>query len=129
MTTELTWLALTALMTALMWVPYILNTIHVRGLMDALGYPEQPKPLEPWAERLKKAHYNAIENLPVFATLVIIAHVANIHSHWTVIACAVYFWARLVYTIVYALGIPVLRTAMFAISWVCMLTLAALLLM
>ncbi|MBB3169318.1 MAPEG family protein [Simiduia aestuariiviva] len=124
MTPELNWLALTALLTALMWIPYILNTIQVRGLSNALGYPDDPKPLDAWATRLKKAHYNAIENLPVFAAFVLVAHLAGITSQWTVYACAGYFCARLAYTVVYALGIPVLRTVLFAVSWVCIMTLA-----
>ena len=71
MTPELTSLAWVAALSAIMWVPYILNTIAVRGLVDAVGYPEQPKPLAAWAERLKKAHYNAVENLVIFAPAVL----------------------------------------------------------
>lgn len=37
MTTELFWLTATVLMTALMWMPYILNRIAVRGLIGALA--------------------------------------------------------------------------------------------
>jgi uncharacterized MAPEG superfamily protein len=35
----------------------------------------------------------------------------------TVIACAVYFWARLAHAIIYALGIPVLRTIAFTVGF------------
>jgi uncharacterized MAPEG superfamily protein len=34
-----------------------------------------------------------------------------------VVACAVYFWARLAHAIVYALGIPVARTLAFAVGF------------
>ena len=34
------------------------------------------------------------------------------------IACAVYFWARLAHVIVYTLGVPVLRTLAFAVGFV-----------
>ena len=71
MTTELMYLTWVALLTAVMWMPYILNLIAVRGLMDAIGYPQNPMPLSPWAERMKKAHSNAVENLVVFAPLVL----------------------------------------------------------
>ena len=124
MTPELKWLALTATLTALMWVPYVLNLISVRGLMDAMGYPENPKPMAAWATRLKCAHYNSIENLVVFGLLVVIAHLASIHTDWTVLACAAYFWARLAYAVIYAAGIPMVRTLVFAVSWVCILTVA-----
>ena len=67
MTAELKTLTIVALLTGLMWIPYILNLIMVRGLGNAVGYPENPAPLAPWAQRLKAAHANAIENLVVFA--------------------------------------------------------------
>lgn len=125
MTPELKWLAASCALTALMWLPYILNLIWVRGLADAMGYPKNPKPMAAWAERLKKAHYNAVENLVVFGLLVIIAHLAKIHSSVTVTTCATYFWARLTYTVIYTAGIPVARTLVFAVSWLCILVLAA----
>lgn len=119
MTPELTSLAWVAALSAIMWVPYILNTIAVRGLVDAVGYPEQPKPLAAWAERLKKAHYNAVENLVLFATLVLVAHAAGISNETTVLVCKVYFWARVVHVVSYTFGIPWVRTLSFAAGWVC----------
>jgi hypothetical protein len=87
MTVELKYLALVTAFTALMWIPYILNMITVRGLLDAVGYPENPKPMAPWATRMKAAQYNAVENLVVFAALVLIAHVAGVKSELTALAC------------------------------------------
>ena len=69
MKTELLYLALVTAFTGLMWVPYVLDRIAVGGLMEAVGYPANPKPQSPWAQRLKKAHANAVENLVVFAAL------------------------------------------------------------
>ena len=71
MTSELMSLTWVTTLTALMWIPYILNMIAVRGLKDAIGYPENPAPLAPWAQKMKAAHYNAVENLVVFAALVL----------------------------------------------------------
>ena len=39
MSTELFWLVLTIAMTGLLWVPYILDRIMVRGLMAAMANP------------------------------------------------------------------------------------------
>lgn len=125
MTTELTWLALTALLTSVLWIPYVLNMIAVRGLMGAMGYPGEPKPISDWAARLKSAHYNAVENLVVFGLLVIIAHLADIHTELTVTACIVYFVARLAHAVVYTLAIPVVRTLTFAVSWLCILAMGS----
>lgn len=107
-----------------MWMPYILNTIMVRGIIDAVGYPEHPKPLAPWATRMKAAHYNAVENLAVFAALVLIAHALKITNDATVFACATYFWARAVHLVVYTFGIPWLRTVAFFVGFVCQVVLA-----
>ena len=124
MTVELTYLAYVAVFTALLWVPYILNLIMVRGMKDAVGYPENPKPIAAWAQRLKAAHYNAIENLVVFAVLVIIAHLADVTSECTIWAVKIYLCARILHAIVYTAGIPLLRTLTFAAGWIAMLCIA-----
>jgi uncharacterized MAPEG superfamily protein len=124
MTPELNYLALTATFTALLWIPYILNLIFSNKLSDAVGYPAAPLKMASWAERLKKAHYNGVENLVVFAALVLVANAANISNTATLSAAAVFFWARVVYTLVYAAGIPWLRTLTFAVSWGALLCIA-----
>lgn len=121
---ELAYLVLTALFTALLWIPYIVNMIQVRGLKDAIGYPEHPKPMAPWAERMKAAHYNAVENLVVFAALAITVDVAGISNETTVLACAIYFWARVAHFVVYSLKIPGARTLAFAVGFVAQMMLA-----
>ena len=63
---------------------------------------------------MKLAHSNAVENLVIFAPLVIIAHVLNIHTEITVMACMIYFWGRMVHFLADVLAIPVIRTLGFA---------------
>ena len=124
MTIELKYLTFVSLLTALMWVPYILNTIMVRGLVNAVGYQENPKPLAPWASRMKAAHSNAIENLVVFAALVLIANTAGVSNETTAMACVIYFWARLVHYLVYTFGIAWVKTLAFTVGAFCQITLA-----
>jgi len=118
MTPELTSLTWVAALSAFMWLPYILNTIMVRGIVDAVGYPEDPKVPAVWAVRMKAAHYNSVENLILFATLVLIANAAGISNETTVLVCQVYFWARLVHLVAYTLAIPWVRTLAFTVGWV-----------
>ena len=118
MTSEMMSLTWVAALTTVLWIPYILNLIMVRGLLDAVGYPEDPKPIAPWAERMKAAHYNAVENLVVFAALVLTLNAAGISNDTTVLACNVYFWARLAHFLVYGFGIPWLRTITYVVGWV-----------
>ena len=119
MPTELFWLTLTVALTGLFWVPYILDRIVVRGLVGAMANPRaDAAPQSAWADRLMAAHGNAVENLVVFATLVLTAHAIGIANPTTAFACALYFWARLVHAVVYTLGIPVLRTLSFVAGFV-----------
>ena len=64
------------------------------------------------------AHVNAVENLVIFAPLVLTARALGIATAVTAFACALYFWSRLAHVVVYTLGIPVLRTLSFAARFV-----------
>jgi uncharacterized MAPEG superfamily protein len=118
MSKELFWLTLTTAMTGLFWVPYILDRVASRGLMGAMGYPgPDDKPQAAWAVRQMKAHANAVENLVIFAPLVLIVHSLTLWSPTTLLACQAYFWARLVHYVVCTLGIPVVRTLAFFVGF------------
>src|SRR3954464_8682638 len=119
MTRELFWLTWTVILTGLLWVPYVLNRCQVRGLSGAMANPARgDKPLAEWATRLMFAHDNAVENLVVFAPLVLILNATDYSSEWTVLACAIYFWARLAHLIVYTMGLPVFRTLAFTVGFI-----------
>ena len=113
MKTELLYLACVATFTALLWVPYVLNRFVVRGIPDTVGYPDNPKAPAPWAERLKSAHANAVENLVVFATLVLVANAIGITGGVVATSAVVYFWSRVVHALAYAFKVPWVRTLAF----------------
>jgi uncharacterized MAPEG superfamily protein len=118
MSRELMWLTLTVILTGILWIPYMIDRAKVRGLMAAMDNPSRnDKPQSPWAQRLYFAHTNAVENLVIFASLVLILDSMGHSTESTAIACAVYFWARLVHAVIYALGIPVLRTLAFTVGF------------
>jgi len=124
MSIELMSLTAVTVLTAVLWIPYVLNMIAIRGIRDAVGYPDDPAPLSPWAAKTKAAHANAVENLVIFATLVLVAEVAGVHSQATAIACQVYFWARVVHVLSYTFAIPWVRTLAFVTGFGCQLVLA-----
>lgn len=124
MTPELKYLTLISMVTALMWIPYVLSVISKNKLSDAVGYPDTPLAMAPWASRLKKAHYNAVENLVVFAVLVLVANTLDISNAATTSAAMTFFWARLVHVGAYTAGIPWVRTLAFAVSWCALLCIA-----
>jgi uncharacterized MAPEG superfamily protein len=117
MKTELFYLVWVTVLTGVIWVPYILDRIAVWGLTEAVGYPENPKPQSPWARRMMKAHVNAVENLAIFATLVLAAQAANVTNNVTATACMVYFWARVVHLAAYTFAVPWVRTLAFAVGF------------
>src|SRR5262245_20826784 len=80
------------------------------GLPAMAGNREGLPALTGWAGRACRAHYNMLENLVLFAALVLVA-VATGKSNATVLLGAqIFFWARLAYAVVYLIGIPWLRT-------------------
>jgi uncharacterized MAPEG superfamily protein len=119
---EIYWLTLTVIMTAVIWVPYIINRIRELGLINALMYREvDPKPKAAWANRMMHAHKNAVENLIIFAPLVIITAVLGVSNEVTLMAAMVYFFTRLAHLAVYTFGVPFLRTVTFFIGFLCQL--------
>jgi uncharacterized MAPEG superfamily protein len=115
MDTQLTYLAWSALLCIVLWFPYVLERIQAQGLVDSLGYPDNPPEAAKWAQRAHRAHLNMVENLPAFAALVLIAHVTDVDA---ATGAALFFYARLAHAIVYILGIPYLRTLTFFVSWI-----------
>ena len=117
MNTELTYLTWTTVLTGLLWIPYVLDRFATQGISDTVGYPDSANPQSPWARRLMKAHTNGVENLVVFAALVLAAQAAGVSNSVTAVACVVFFWARLAHAVVYAFAIPWLRTLAFLVGF------------
>ncbi|HYD38286.1 MAG TPA: MAPEG family protein [Allosphingosinicella sp.] len=86
------------------------------GLPALAGNREDLPAIRGWAGRARRAHSNMLENLLVFAIVVIVAHVAGKANPTTALGAALFFWARLAYAVIYVAGIPWLRTAAWAVS-------------
>jgi len=115
---EITYTALSAALTGLLWIPIVLNRLMEIGVWRALKNPEPDlRPEAAWAYRLANAHRNAIENLVVFAPLALIVHALGLGAPASALACAIFFWSRLAHAVIYTLGIPLLRTIAFLIGF------------
>jgi uncharacterized MAPEG superfamily protein len=121
---ELFYLTLAAAFTGLLWVPYVLERMVSWGLMPTVGYPDNPPAQAPWAQRMIKAHRNAVENLVVFGALVLAAQDLNISNAATAMAAMLYFWARVVHVIAYTLALPWVRTLAFTVGFLSYMTFA-----
>jgi uncharacterized MAPEG superfamily protein len=86
------------------------------GLPTLAGNREGLPDITGWAGRARRAHLNMVENLVLFAALVLIAAVANKANATTAMGAVIFFWARLAYAIIYLIGIPWLRTLAWFVS-------------
>ena len=116
MTTELTMLVWATGLTGVLWVPYVLAIGQQSGLMNLLKYAPIPD-LPDWVVRAKAHHRNSVENLVIFAALIITAHLANENSAATASAAITYFWSRVAHLVIHYAGLPYLRTIAFFVSW------------
>ncbi len=118
MPADIFWLTWTAIMTGLLFLPYVLNRIGIRGLFGTMANPRADDlPESAWAQRAQRAHANAVENLPVFVALVAAAHFADASNAMTALGAAIYFWARLAHYVIYTAGIPIARTLAFFLGF------------
>ena len=81
MSVELKYLALTALLTAALWIPYIVCQVMTNGPLSGENYIDPtPRPVPLWGQRASRAHLNAVEAFAPYAALVLIVHVAGKES-------------------------------------------------
>ena len=127
MTTELTYLVLTAILTGLLWIPAVLGQVSARGTLKPDDYVTLPtSPLPDWAIRANRAHINAVENFSAFAAVVIVAHLLGVSTGLTATAAVVFFWARLAHAVVFISGFKhfMARTVIFTVAWLAFLVIA-----
>ncbi|MCW6512052.1 MAPEG family protein [Lichenifustis flavocetrariae] len=100
--------------TALMWVPYVCGRMATFGILAPIGNPGPGYSVDaPLMDRARRAHANAVENLTVFAPLVLIAAMVGLSTPVMAAAAWTYVVARLIHYVIYAAGIPFVRTLAF----------------
>lgn len=86
------------------------------GFLRLIGNRADLPSLTGWADRARRAQLNALESLPVFAALVLVAQVAGKTNAATAFGAELFFWARLAYAPVYVIGVPGVRTVLWGVS-------------
>jgi uncharacterized MAPEG superfamily protein len=86
------------------------------GLPTLAGNRDDVPAITGWAGRAHRAHRNMLENLVLFAALVLVAQVAGKTDAMTALGAQLFFWGRLAYAVVYLAGIPWLRTGVWFVS-------------
>jgi len=117
MTTELTYLALTLILALVqIFLPAGARTAEFGSKWNAGPRDETPEAKKPLTGRLERAQANLYETLPLFIGAVLIAHVIGAAGPLTLWGTALYFWARVVYAPLYALGAPYVRSLVWLVS-------------
>jgi len=120
MSPELKYLALTAILTASLWIPYIVAQVVTNGLLTPQNYVDPtPRPVPLWGKRADRVYMNAIETFAPFAALVLLVHEAGKESGTTAFWTMSFFWLRVAHAIVYLAALPYIRTIVFVLGWIC----------
>jgi len=113
---ELTLLVWSVALTFLQMLVAVTGATLQVGLPLLAGNREKLPEMTGWAGRAQRAHANMIENLVLFAALVLVAVVAGKTNSTTLLGAQLFFAARVAYAIVYCAGIPWLRTGIWGVS-------------
>src|SRR6202046_2112303 len=116
MTTDLAYLACTAMLTAALWIPYIVCQVMTNGFLAPLNYVDPaPRPVPLWGQRVHRAYLDAVECFAPFAALVIVAHIAGKSDAMTAFWAASYFWLRLPGALVFLVCFAFVWTLVFSV--------------
>ncbi len=130
MSTDFKYLALTAMLNASLWIPYVVSQVTTNGFLTPPNYLDPtPRPVPLWGKRADRAYLNAVETFAPFAVLVILIHLtgkANAATAWLAVA---FFWLRVAHAIVYWAAIPYIRTVVFTLGFAVIVALFAELMM
>ncbi len=119
MSPDLKYLALTAMLTASLWIPYIVAQVMTNGFLRAENYVDPtPRPVPLWGKRADRAYLNAVETFAPFAVLVILIQLTGKNNSMTAFWAMSFFWLRVAHAIVYWAAIPYIRTVIFVLGYV-----------
>jgi uncharacterized MAPEG superfamily protein len=116
MTPELGYLVWSAALTLVLAVIAVLGALLEVGLPRLAGNRENMPEMPDWAGRAARAHRNMLENLVLFAILVLTARAASVSNSMTVLGAQLFFWGRVAHAAIYIAGIAWIRTAAWAVS-------------
>jgi uncharacterized MAPEG superfamily protein len=122
MSPELKYLALTAMLTASLWIPYVVAQVMTNGPLSPQNYVDPtPRPLPPWGKRADRTYMNAVETFAPFAAMVILVQLTGKANSMTAFWATSFFWIRVGHAVVYLVAIPYIRTVFFVLGYVCVI--------
>ena len=95
----------------------VLFALGSRGLAWGASARDEPAPtMGKVGSRIQRAFTNYLETFAFFAAAVLMANAVGKHSEMSAWGAQIYFWSRVAYVPVYALGIAFVRTALWIAS-------------
>ena len=99
----------------------ILAASHAASLQRGYRWTASPRdekmePLRGVAGRLDRALRNFLETFPLFAAVIVVAHLTATHNALTEWGAKLYFWGRLTYVPLYVAGVPLIHSLVWNVA-------------
>ena len=122
MSTELKYLALTSLLTASLWIPYIVAQLITNGPLSARNYVDPTsRPVPFWGQRAHRADLLDRGGERAAQAPVIAVQLAGKNDGMTVFWATSFFWIRVAHAAVFLAAVPFIRTILFVLGWICVI--------
>jgi uncharacterized MAPEG superfamily protein len=111
----------------------IIAASHAASLQRGYRWTASPReakvePLRGVAGRLDRALRNFVETFPLFAAVVLVAQLTGTHDALTEWGSRLYFGGRVSYVLLYAAGVPLIRSLVWNVATIGILLIVAALL-
>ena len=117
MTTELTLLILSVGLLMLILLVQASAGILSNGLMAQAGSRDELPQKRVFHARVTRLRDNMIENLLMFAPVVLVAQAMGVSNDMTILGAQLFFFSRLAHAVIYLMAVPLVRPVAFAIAW------------
>lgn len=116
MTPELTYLLWSVILTFVLIMIPAGDALLKNGLTIQGGSRDNVPEPSVFNKRAQRLRDNMLENMVLFAPLVLIANAADISSMLTITGAKIFFFARMAHAIVYLAGWPMIRPLIWFVS-------------
>jgi uncharacterized MAPEG superfamily protein len=116
MSTELLMLTYSVALLMLLVLIQATTGVRAKGAIPMANNRDEVGPATGFHARMLRVVDNHREGLVMFAPLVLVAAVANVSNHSTVLGAQMFFYSRVVHAIWYVLGLPFIRPIFWAIG-------------
>jgi uncharacterized MAPEG superfamily protein len=115
--TEITMLWASALLGTVYLLAAVIPSVLGRGMPWAAGPRDEPAPaIGKLGARLDRAWKNFVETFPLFVAAVLVEAQVPQDSEIAAMGAQLYFWGRVAFLPLYAIGVPFLRTIAWTVA-------------